>query len=79
MPALTIPKQITKGEELVIIPQQEYREFSEWKESFKPPTKFKTFKPTLAEKRVLKRARRNLAEGKFLTIDELKRKLGFTN
>lgn len=79
MPTLTIPENILKESELVIIPRKEYKEFSEWKTAFKPPAKYKTFKPTLAQKRALKRARKNLAEGKFLTIDELKKKLGFSN
>lgn len=79
MPTLTIPESILKESELVIIPRKEYKEFSEWKTAFKPPLKYKTFKPTAAEKKALRRARKNLAEGKFLTIDELKQKLGFTN
>ena len=38
-----------------------------------------TFKATSAEKRALQRARQNRAMGQFLTIDELKHKLGFTS
>ena len=36
------------------------------------------FAPTLGEKRDLARARKNRAQGKYLTIHELKQKLGFT-
>lgn len=35
MATITIPKQITKGEELIIIPRKEYEEFLELKEKRK--------------------------------------------
>lgn len=36
---------------------------------------FKLFTPTAAQKRDLKRARQDYIKGKYLTINELKRKL----
>lgn len=36
------------------------------------------FRPSTLEKKDLARARKNRVSGNFLTIDELKRKLGFT-
>ena len=76
MTTITIPKTLIKEKELVLIPRREYEEFSRWQKTTKP---FKSFKPTLAQKKALSKARKNFANGKFLTIDELKRKLGFTN
>lgn len=39
----------------------------------------KEFTPTVAQKRALSRAERNLKQGKTFSYDELVRKLGFTN
>ena len=68
MPTITIPKQIKKEEELVAIPRDAYEEFLDWQKKIKSA---KTFRPTLAEKKALARARKNLAQGKFMTIEEL--------
>lgn len=68
----TISREITKGEELVVIPRREYNELQEFK-------RIREFVPTLAEKRALKRGRKNRLSGNFLTIDELGRKLGIAN
>ena len=76
MATITIPKNLIKNDDLVIIPRKEYEEFYQWKETAKL---FKTFTPTVAQKRDLARARKNRAQGNFLTINELKRKLGFTS
>ena len=68
----TISKNITKGEKLVVIPRKEYDELRELKQICE-------FIPTLAQKRALKRGRKNRALGNFLHIDELGRKLGIAN
>lgn len=73
MTSLTIPKELAKKGELVIIPRKEYEEFSSWRKFM---GSFKTFTPTSAEKRALKKARGDYKKGKYLTIDELKHKLG---
>ena len=44
-----------------------------------PVKKFKEFTPTAAERRDLKKARLEFKRGDYLTLDELKRKLGLTN
>ncbi len=72
MVTITIPKKITKGEELIIIPRKEYEKLLELK-------KIPEFQPTPAQKKALKRARQNRGRGNFLTFNELKQKLGFTN
>ena len=73
MTTLTIPKKITKGAELVILPRKDYEEFSHWQKFMKS---FKTYTPTAAEKRMIQKAREDYKIGKYLTIHELKRKLG---
>lgn len=72
MSTVTIPKKITKGTELVVIPRKDYEKLLSQKT-------IPEFKPTETDKKALARARENRAAGKFLTIDELKQKLGFTS
>jgi PHD/YefM family antitoxin component YafN of YafNO toxin-antitoxin module len=70
MATITIPKKVTRGTELVVIPRQEY-------ERLLTARLIPEFRPAAAERRDLARARKNRARGRFLTLDELKRKLGF--
>lgn len=70
MPTLTIPKKITKGEELVIMPRKEYDEFSQWRKEVK------YFNPTSAQVKALRQAEKEYKKGKYLSLDELKHKLG---
>ena len=58
--------------DLVLVPKREYESFLEFK-------KIKEFIPTLAEKKALKRAELNRKKGNYLTLNEFKNKLGFTN
>ena len=76
MSPITIPKKITKGEELIIIPRKEYEEFSSWR---KLRASFKTFKPTPTQKRELKKAREDFQQKRFITLNELKRKMEIKN
>jgi len=71
MSTITIPKKITKGAELVVLPRKEY-------ERLLTSRLVPEFRPSAVEKKDLARARKNRARGNFLTIYELKRKLGFT-
>lgn len=72
MTTVTIPKT-TKGKELVAIPRREYEKFSRWQQMFK------TFKPTVKERAEISRARADYKAGRFMTINELKRKLAGKN
>lgn len=72
MKAVTIPKKLAGKDDLVVIPRKEYEELLELK-------KIREFTPTTAQKRAFARARRNRKGGNYLTIDELEKKLGFTN
>ena len=73
MTTITISKELKKSKELVTIPRRTYEQFLEWQRKIKS---VKTYTPTLAEKRALARARKNLAQGKFMTIEELRHELG---
>lgn len=74
MTTVTIPKGTEKNKELIAVPRSIYKDFLVWQKAVKSK---RTFKPTVAEKRALARARKNLAQGKYLTIDELEHELGF--
>lgn len=76
MATVTIPKELTQKGELIIIPRKEYEKFSNWQKLIKS---FKTFIPTTTEKKMIKRAREDYKKGNYLTIGELKHKLGIKN
>ena len=87
MNTVTIPKEITKGEDLVVMPRKDYEEFLGWQkiikttEIFGPPRKFKTYKPTAAELKELKKAREEHKRGEYVVIKNragLERELGIT-
>ena len=69
---ITIPKKITERGDLVVIPRSEYRALLELK-------KIREFVPTVAQKKALIQARKNRKAGNYLTINELRKKLGFTS
>ncbi|MFY9462730.1 MAG: hypothetical protein WAP52_00905 [Candidatus Sungiibacteriota bacterium] len=70
MPTLTIPRELAKSGELILIPRKEYNELLHLRIS-----NVREVDMTLAQKRALVRARKNLAAGKFLTPHELRQKL----
>lgn len=76
MTTITIPKNLIKNDDLIIIPRREYEEFYQWKETAKL---FKTFAPTTVQKKDLKKSRDDYKQKKYLTLDELKRKLAIKN
>ena len=73
MPTITIPKEIKKSEDLVAVPRRTYEEFLAWQRKIKSA---RTYTPTAAGKKALARARKNLVQGKFMTIEELRHGLG---
>ncbi len=83
MTTLTIPKELSKEKDLVVIPKRVYLEFLQFqKKAGKPayaipklPQKIRYFKPTARELRELKRARKDYAAGKYLTLEEFNQKV----
>ena len=69
MVILTIPKKLTRQDDLVVIPRREYEALLEFK-------KIKEFTPTFAQKKALTGARKEYKAGNYLTFNELKQKLG---
>ena len=72
MATLTISKELTEGTDLVIIPKRDY-------EKLLSARVIPEYQPTAREKKALAQVRKNRRAGKFLTINELKQKLGFTD
>lgn len=69
---ITIPKNLSNGKELVIIPKEEYEALMRLKNVYE-------FQPTSVQKKALERARKNRKKGEIITLGELKQKLGLTN
>lgn len=74
MTIITIPKKAQK-EDLVIIPKSEYERLIHARAS----RVFKEVSMTKAQKRDLEVARRDYAQGNFVTLDVLKRDLARRN
>jgi len=74
MATITIPKELVKKGELVIISRKEYEEFLCCRLN-----ENKELTLTAFQKKRLQKARKNLDRGKYLTIHEFKRKLGIEN
>ena len=72
MTTLTISKELTEGTDLVVISKRDY-------EKLLSVRAIPEYQPTAREKRALVQARKNRRAGRFLTINELKQKLGFTD
>lgn len=73
MTTITIPRELAKNQKLIAVPHNLYEEFLNWQRKIKS---VKTFKPTASEKKALVRARKNLAQGKYITFKQLKYELG---
>lgn len=73
MAVVTIPKELLKEKNLVAVPRKNYEEFLAWQKKIKS---VRIFKPTAAERKALLRGRKNFAEGKYMTLEELRDALG---
>ena len=63
MPTVTIPKRLAQEDDLILVPRKEYEALVESK-------KIKEFTPTVAQKKALVQAERNLARGKTLSYNQ---------
>lgn len=72
MTSVTIPRKITNGKELVVIPRDEY-------EALMTLRKVYEFQPSASQKRILREARKKRFRGEVLSVRELKRNLGLTD
>ncbi len=70
MSVITIPRQLVKEKELVLIPKREYEELLDWKKS-----SFRVAKPTKEELKVIARGRREVALGKYEPWEKVKHEL----
>ena len=72
MNTITIPKNLAKKDDLIVMPRREY-------ETLLALRQVREFVPTAAPKRALLQAENNFRKGKTLSYNELVKKLGFTN
>ena len=66
-------KKISKNKDIITVSRQEYEALLE-KQRFIPVVNL-----TFSEKKALEKARREMAKGDYLTLDELKNELGTAN
>ena len=75
MTTITLSRKLTKeNEDLVAIPRKEYEEFLRLRLE-----RFPEVRLTPTQKKHIEEARREMAKGNFLTLDELKQKLGLSD
>jgi len=70
--AVTIPKNITNGKDLIVISKEEYEALMTLKKIYE-------FQPTSSQKRALTAARKRKKKGEALTFSEFKRHLDLTD
>jgi len=73
MATITIPKKITKGEELVVISRKEYEEFLRLRKVI-PLVEL-----TPSQKRDLEQARKEFSRGEYITLKQLENELGIAS
>lgn len=73
MSVITIPKKITRGKELVIIPRQNYEEYLQLRKIIP------IIKMNRMQKRDLSHARREYKKGQFIKLEELGHELGINS
>ena len=69
MNTITIPRKITKGEELVIVPRKIYEEYLELRKTIS------IVKMTKVEKHEWRKAEKDYQRGKYITLEEFEREL----
>ena len=69
MTTITIPKEITKKGELIVISREEYEDLLAVK-------KIREFTPTKAQRQDLKKAIKNFAAKKSISLEKMKYELG---
>lgn len=74
MNAITIPKNLIRNDDLVIIPRREYEEFLSYKLKIPKEANITSF-----QRKIINKARQRIAKGKFFTLNEFKSKLGIKN
>ena len=85
MTTLTIPKEVSKEKDLVVIPKRAYLKFLHLQKRAgqpaadfpKPPKKIRYFKPTPNELKEFRQAQKDYAAGKYMSLEELNNALDF--
>ena len=70
MAIITIPKELSKNQDLIAVPKSVYDEFLVWQKSVK------AVEMTNAEKREWGRAKNDYKQGKYVTFSQFKHELG---
>lgn len=73
MNTITIPKNLIKNDDLVIVPRKEYENLLS-RQKMIPVARL-----SLSEKKLLEKARKEMDRGEYLTLKELEHDLGIAN
>lgn len=73
MNTITIPKNLIKNDDLVIIPRKKYKEFLDLEKMIK------IVKPIKSELQAIKRGRKEIKKGKYTSWHEFKQELAHNN
>lgn len=69
MNTITIPRKITKGQELIVIPRKIYEEYLELRKAIP------VVKMTKSEKREWEQAKKDYEKGKYVILSQIEREL----
>ena len=73
MNTITIPKNLIKNDDLIIIPRQKYEELLDLEKIIK------IIKPIKSELQAIKQGRKEIKKGKYISWHELKQELAYNN
>jgi len=68
--AVAIPKELSRNGDLIVIPRSDYEEFLQLKKII-PLVEL-----TLSERKAIKEAKKEIKQGKYSTLNQLKDELG---
>ena len=68
--AIAIPKELSKNEDLIVIPRSDYEEFLQLKKII-PLVELSP-----SERKAIKQAKKEIKQGKYSTLTQLKNELG---
>lgn len=72
MTTISLPFTTNNTKEFVAVPRKAYAEFVAWQRKIKS---LRTFEPTAAEKRAIKRAQKDFERGDYVTLEEMNHEL----
>lgn len=67
---VTIPKELSRNRDLIVMPRSDYEEFLQFKKIIP------LIELTSSERKAIEEAKKEIKQGKYLTLNQLKDELG---